>query len=119
MGQVVFPWRQLSSPLAPILFGLSLCLSGSLPATGQGTIHGWGNYDTTGRPSGLTDIVSLKAAFGYTYVLRANHTIAVWGNNSNGQLDAPTNLNNVIAISAGYYMPMALTSDGKVHVWGA
>lgn len=67
----------------------------------------------------MTDVISLKAAFGYTYVLRADHTIALWGNNSNGQLDAPTNLINVVAISAGYYMPLALTSDGRVHVWGA
>ena len=119
MSQVVFLRRQWSLSLAPTLFGLVFFFIGYLLAAAQGTIHGWGNYYTTGRPSGLTDAISLKAAYGYTYVLRSDHTIALWGNNSNNQLDAPTNLNNVVAISAGYYMPMALTSDGMVHVWGA
>src|SRR5689334_10860722 len=119
MGQAVSPGRQGCSAFAATLLGFFLFLTSHLPAAAQGTVHGWGNYSTTGRPPGLTDAINLKAAFGYTYVLRADHTIALWGNNSNSQLDAPTNLNNVVAISAGYYMPMALTSDGRVHVWGA
>jgi alpha-tubulin suppressor-like RCC1 family protein len=84
-----------------------------------GSIHGWGNYDITRRPRGLANAISLRAAADYTYVLRSDHTIALWGGEGNGQLDAPPGLSNVVAIAAGYYMAMALTGDGNVQVWGA
>ena len=84
-----------------------------------GAVHGWGNYVTTGRPVGLADAIAVRAAYNYTFVLRSDHTIALWGVDSNGQLDASAGLSNVVAIAAGYYMGMALEDDGTVQVWGA
>ena len=84
-----------------------------------GTVHGWGNYSTSGRPVGLADAIAVRAAYNYTFMLRSDHTIALWGDDSNGQLDAPAGLSSVVAIAAGYYMGMALKDDGTVQVWGA
>jgi alpha-tubulin suppressor-like RCC1 family protein len=101
-----------------MVLGLVLSLAGWVSAAGPGAVHGWGKYNITGRPAGLADAISVKAAANYTYVLRSDHTIALWGENANAQLDAPAGLSNVVQIAAGYYLAMALTDDGNVHVWG-
>ena len=46
-------------------------------------------------------------------------TIAVWGDNENGQCDVPAGLTNVTAIAAGAWHNVALRGDGTVAVWGA
>jgi alpha-tubulin suppressor-like RCC1 family protein len=45
-------------------------------------------------------------------------TVAAFGDDFYGQVDVPGNLTNVIAISAGFFHSLALTSDGKVVAWG-
>jgi alpha-tubulin suppressor-like RCC1 family protein len=41
-----------------------------------------------------------------------------WGDNSAGQLNIPTGLANVVAVSAGGYHNLALKGDGTVVAWG-
>ncbi len=102
-----------------ILAVLSLTALRSFAGVGPGGVHVWGNDVSSGRPRGLADVILLKVSEEYTYVLRSNKTIVLWGSAGQGQLDAPPGLSNVCATAAGSYMPMALTDDGKVHVWGA
>jgi len=90
-----------------------------LYAGSPGTVHEFGQFDASFRPVGLANAIDVKAAQRYTLVLRDDRTIALWGANDNNVLNAPPNLTNVAAIAAGYYMGMALTEDGRVHVWGA
>jgi alpha-tubulin suppressor-like RCC1 family protein len=50
--------------------------------------------------------------------LRADGTILGWGDNTYGQSTIPSIATNVIAISAGWYLSMALRADGTVITWG-
>jgi alpha-tubulin suppressor-like RCC1 family protein len=50
--------------------------------------------------------------------LRADGTVAAWGDNSYGQTNVPTDLTNAIAIAAGRVFNLALRSDGSVVAWG-
>ncbi|MFO1477719.1 MAG: immunoglobulin domain-containing protein [Verrucomicrobiota bacterium] len=63
-------------------------------------------------------MIDVKAAYRYSAALRANGTVAIWGDDSSGRPVAPANATNVTAISAGSSMVMALMSDGRVQVWG-
>jgi len=49
---------------------------------------------------------------------RAAGQVLVWGNNSYGQLTAPANATNVMALAAGDYHCLALRADGTVVAWG-
>ena len=44
--------------------------------------------------------------------------VIVWGWNEQGQMDAPAELNDVVAIAAVDVDSLALLSDGRVAVWG-
>ena len=51
--------------------------------------------------------------------LRADGTVAAWGDNQCGQCDVPENLNDVARIFAGYHFSLALKNDGTVIAWGS
>jgi alpha-tubulin suppressor-like RCC1 family protein len=50
--------------------------------------------------------------------LLTNGTVVAWGDNSFGQSSPPTNLTNVVAVTAGYLHSVALCSNGIVVAWG-
>lgn len=52
--------------------------------------------------------------------LLSDHTVAAWGDNSQGELNIPASLagKTVTSIAAGGLQALALTSDGKVTAWG-
>src|SRR3989344_439886 len=53
------------------------------------------------------------------FQIKANQIYA-WGANYYGEANPPSNLTNVVAVSAGNMrFSMALKSDGKVVVWGS
>jgi alpha-tubulin suppressor-like RCC1 family protein len=69
-------------------------------------------------PGGLVDIVALSGGGNNAVALRNNGTVAVWGDNSYGQLNVPAGLSNVVAVAAGQHHVLALKSDGTVATWG-
>src|SRR5581483_2052022 len=50
----------------------------------------------------LTNICGIAAGWAHSIGLRADGTVAAWGNNDFGQTNVPCDLTNVIAIAAGY-----------------
>ena len=80
--------------------------------------------------SGLDDATAITAAGGdHTCALKADHTVACWGNNSYGQLGNGTNtssnvpvpvsgLDDATAIAAGDILTCALKADHTVACWG-
>jgi len=80
-------------------------------------------------------IVAIAAGYYHNLALTADGKVYAWGNNHYGQLGNRTTSNSskpvivyadgalagktVVAIAAGTYYSLALTSDGKVFAWGA
>lgn len=58
---------------------------------------------------------------GHMAVVKPDGTVAVWGDNTNGQLNVPAGLTGVKvkAVAAGIYHTLALTEDGTVFAWGS
>ena len=83
----------------------------------------------------LTRIVAVSAGEGHSMALDANGCVYCWGHNKYGQLgngcddpcttpvrvvgeDGEGYLENIVAISAGYWHSLAIDGDGVVWVWG-
>ena len=75
-------------------------------------------------PPGLSNIVAIAAGGNHSLALKADGTVAAWGQNVDGegffagQSVVPSSLSNVIAIAAGDYHSLALKADGSVTAWG-
>ena len=67
---------------------------------------------------GLTNVVAVAAGSYHSLALRADGTVAAWGNNEYGQTTVPAGLTNVVAVAAGGYHSLALRADGMIAVWG-
>ena len=50
--------------------------------------------------------------------LKSDGTVVCWGSNTFGQAQAPTTLNNAIAIRGMFYHSGAIKSDGSIVLWG-
>ena len=50
--------------------------------------------------------------------LKADGTVVAVGDNFYDQQLVPTNLNNVVSISCGFYHTLALKADGTLAAWG-
>lgn len=90
------------------------------------------------HPSGsgsLTGIVAIAAGGSFGLALADSGKVYAWGWNSVGELGRGTKsdpqvlaaavikedgseLDNIVAISAGYRFSLALTADGRVYAWG-
>jgi alpha-tubulin suppressor-like RCC1 family protein len=61
-------------------------------------------------------------AFGISYgapiFFTTGRRVFGWGNNNNGQTNAPLNLTNAVVIAAGDYSTLAVKADGTVVGWG-
>lgn len=107
----------------------------------DGSVTTWG-ADDAGQldvPSDLGPVTSVAAggylgyrgygvpyaACGFALALRPDGTVARWGEDRDGscsqldaRLDPPSDLTDVVAISAGDRVALALKSDGTVVAWG-
>jgi alpha-tubulin suppressor-like RCC1 family protein len=63
------------------------------------------------------DSKKISAGFDYSMALKADGTIASWGDDFYGQC-ATDGFSDIVAISAGYYHGLALKADGTVVAWG-
>jgi alpha-tubulin suppressor-like RCC1 family protein len=74
----------------------------------------------TNVPTGLTNVIAIAAASGYSLALRNDRTVIAWGYNSGlAETNVPVGLSDVTAIAAGEGHCLALKKDGSVIQWGA
>jgi hypothetical protein len=69
-------------------------------------------------PPGLTNAIGIASGANHGLAIRANRTVAAWGDNSLGQRAVPFGVANVIALAAGDYYSLALRADGSLVFWG-
>ncbi len=81
----------------------------------NGTVVVWGVDDTgeTSVPGNLTGVTAISGAKGYCLAVQ-NGSVTGWG----AVPATPPSLNNVVAVAAGLYHGLALTSSGTVVGWG-
>src|ERR1041385_2034826 len=100
-----------------VAWGAGTTNSGLFPDLGQAIV-----------PEDLTNAVAVAGGESFSMALKADGTVAAWGENSSGQTNVPIDLTNVVAIAAGYThalavaggesFSMALKADGTVAAWG-
>ena len=54
----------------------------------------------------------------HNLALKADGTVAAWGNSSDESFDVPDNLTDIVAIAAAAIYNLALKADGTVAAWG-
>lgn len=64
-------------------------------------------------------LCSQSAGAYHLAVLYDDGTVSAWGSNEKGQLNVPSNLNNVVEIATGYEFTVALKRDGSLVAWGS
>jgi hypothetical protein len=105
---------------AVLLMGLPVTPTIAGTAAPGGTVSGWG-YDAYGQarnPLRLDDVVAVAAGRGHSLALRADGSLAGWGDN-NAQQARPPGGRNWTAVAAGAYHGLALRADGTVVGWGS
>ena len=113
-GQVVISNTSYTVRGLPVAFGSpGITLNGAATLTNV--------INTPYSEAGATAEDFVLGVFGATYnlALRANGTVAAWGDNTYGQTTVPAGLTNVMAIGGGYFNPLAVRSNGTVVAWGA
>ena len=85
----------------------------------KSTLFGWGN-NGNGELNFPTDTNIIDVAIGayHSLGLKSDGKIIAWGANNNGETTIQENLNNVVAIYAGYGVSAALQANGNLVVWG-
>jgi alpha-tubulin suppressor-like RCC1 family protein len=105
------------------VFTLAVLLAAMLTASSYATqVFSWGRdyYGQLEVPATLNNAVAISAGYQHCLALRSDGTVAVWGQNTNGQLNVPASVsNNVTAVCAGWYHNLALLNDGSLVAWGA
>jgi alpha-tubulin suppressor-like RCC1 family protein len=113
----------------------------SLALKADGTVWAWGGAGAVGdgtfvdrsfpvQVSGLTHIIQIEAGQSHSLALKVDGTVWAWGDNGRGCLGDGTNifarntpvqvinLTDVIAVSAGSWLSLAVKLDGTVWAWG-
>jgi alpha-tubulin suppressor-like RCC1 family protein len=70
------------------------------------------------KPSSAFLLVMLAGLICFPSASRAASQVIVWGDNTYGQTNVPAAATNVMALAAGDYHVLALTTDGTVVAWG-
>jgi alpha-tubulin suppressor-like RCC1 family protein len=93
----------------------------SVPASLSVTmVAQWEYYGgtTPGLPPNLTNVVSISQSDSHGLALKADGTVAAWGDNWAGQTNVPTDLADIVAVAAGGVHSLALKANGTVVAWG-
>ena len=110
----------------------------SAGATGTPPLAYCWNFNTaqlsnTAASLSLTNITPQQAGFysvtvtnqygsisstGRVSVFLSPSQVVAWGDNSGGQTEVPTNLDNAVAIAGGDYHSVAIRDDGTLVAWG-
>ena len=64
----------------------------------NGTVIAWGS--STNIPGGLSNVMAIAAGDNHSLALKNDGTVVVWGDNSEGQTNVPTTLNNNVKLIA-------------------
>jgi alpha-tubulin suppressor-like RCC1 family protein len=132
-----------SAKLATVVTRIAAGEGHTVARKANGTVWTWGSNiygqlgDGTTDPlytpkqiSGLIGIVAVAAGHNHTVALKSDGTVWAWGRNNYGQVGDGTDnnirqspvqvpeLTDVVAITAGDYFTVALTSTGYVWAWG-
>jgi sugar lactone lactonase YvrE len=97
-------WNFNATPLANT--AMSLSLTNITPAQA-------GYYSVT-----VTNPYGSISATGKISVFLPATPVMAWGDDSGGQTDVPTNLDDAVAIAGGDYHSVALRHDGTLVAWG-
>ncbi len=122
---------------------MALKKDGSLWGWGQNETYQLGQglgdkkfYEEAVPVPGMTEVASVSAGGNFTLALKKDGTVWAWGTNSEGQLgdgkdsytpdyslreESPfqvVNLDQVVAVDAGWHHGVALRADGTVWTWG-
>ncbi|MFJ2349986.1 Ig-like domain repeat protein [Streptomyces antimycoticus] len=93
----------------PASIGVSCTRFGSLVLLADQTLFGWGSDQNGETTIPSTCGVSAFNAGGYHILaIRVDGTLVGWGSNVNRQLDIPPDVNNVLAVAAGFHHSVAL-----------
>lgn len=82
-------------------------------------VAAWGGGYIQDEPADLTNVLAVAGGGYHSLALRADGTVAAWGENGTGQTDVPSTLTNVAAVACGWFHSLALQADGTVVAWGA
>jgi hypothetical protein len=66
----------------------------------------------------LRDVVAIGAGQYHSLAVKADGTVMAWGDNAQGQCNAPTGLTNAVAVAGGGAHSLALGAEGAVTAWG-
>jgi alpha-tubulin suppressor-like RCC1 family protein len=94
----------------------------SLALKSDGRLITWGKNDLgqiTVPVTATTGITQIAAGDKHGLALRADGVVVAWGDNSMGQTTIPVSVTNALYIAANANSSAAVTSDGKLYVWGA
>ena len=78
----------------------------------------WGDLGQGMVPGNSSNLLAVAAGGEHDLVLKADGTVAAWGNSDYRQSVVPPGLSNVVALAAGQYHSLALQADGTVAAWG-
>ena len=83
---------------------------------GDGSIVGWGRQVVGADLS--ADFVAVAGGYEHSLGLKADGSIAAWGNNWYGRCNVPAPNSDFVAVAAGYEHSLGLKADGSIVAWG-
>jgi len=86
----------------------------------DGTVVVWGapDFDSFGIPYHVQgNAIAIDSGQDHFTVRLNDGTVASWGFDKHGQARPPI-LNDIVAISVGFYQNYAIDSEGRIHTWG-
>lgn len=80
----------------------------------------WGSYSDLllDPPPEATLLTDVEVGSSHIIARKFDGTVICWGANDSGQCMVPRNLSDVVNVGAYQNVSFAITSKGKVHVWG-